>query len=917
MQKLIDLLNGFKALNNKTGELLRRVVGRLDHNTKESIGRTTGVVIPGYIYPADIMGEDPNNWNKLINLIRDHRGVETVVIINPDSGPGTAVLTDYRFLIRRLQSAGAKVIGYIPTHYIDGAEYQGIPLAPISLPEAKASMDKWQELYPDIDGIFIDEMTNDDDPVHSNFYAELTAYGHQQQLYPIFTNPGTTTYERYYRENCGDVIVMHEKSFFPTRQNLEGWNGGWWENSQAEFPANKQAVLVHSQYTLAKDKINEVRRFAGYIYVTDDRVDGGPDSDNYNPWDTYSGFMPELYKLLEQPITKPLSEKRIIRERDHQSKVSYIIPAYQAPAFDPYALYWTTVLRTITENPEINFYVIVNPSHGSGEFRELAWAETMDRITQAGGTPIAYMALGYTNLPWSNRVTNAPLFPAENGASVEQAKELIDKWVELYPEILEGGIMYDETPNIDSSEFNAYFKELRGHCGQKGLYPVIANPGVAVPRSYFDDDLADLFMIFEGGSLPTVEEVSNTWSTSWFGVSCLDIPRHKKGFFSYGLEYLNKDDLTPLIQHARVFCATNGGWADINAHLEKIVKWFSGKDALDDSTAQTVSGAKTFKNPLEIQETLKSSRQNRDYLVNYWSPYGDGFTTEADEKAYILLHESVAVADPVAREDYYIHGKIHLRRGSAVSGTSRKLWFEVNTGTAALETHGSLSSNDLTAKLCIVTVLEEDYLAIEFASAPQVIQPMFTGWASVQPESTMLELAAKADVTVQSYLTPETIKISSPLVVEELEIQKLEAKELIVHSTEFGNDGIEYDDPDAIGANPQAKIYPDGTVVGSTSKGTYVKYPNGIVDIVVHDYAQFFEVFSDYQGFRSETYERGINDVPVVYIAKLDIHGRADDIRWWLSLCDYGGLNYAWQVKSNVEETGSSPVRIFIKGRWK
>lgn len=39
--------------------------------------------------------------------------------------------------------------------------------------------------------------------------------------------------------------------------------------------------------------------------------------------------------------------------------------------------------------------------------------------------------------------------------------------------------------------------------------------------------------------------------------------------------------------------------------------------------------------------------------------------------------------------------------------------------------------------------------------------------------------------------------------------------------------GVAYVDPDAIGASPTAKIYPDGTVVGSTVNGDYVKFPNG------------------------------------------------------------------------------------------
>lgn len=39
--------------------------------------------------------------------------------------------------------------------------------------------------------------------------------------------------------------------------------------------------------------------------------------------------------------------------------------------------------------------------------------------------------------------------------------------------------------------------------------------------------------------------------------------------------------------------------------------------------------------------------------------------------------------------------------------------------------------------------------------------------------------------------------------------------------------GVAYTDPDAVGANPSASIYPDGTVVGETDNGKYTKYPNG------------------------------------------------------------------------------------------
>ena len=44
-------------------------------------------------------------------------------------------------------------------------------------------------------------------------------------------------------------------------------------------------------------------------------------------------------------------------------------------------------------------------------------------------------------------------------------------------------------------------------------------------------------------------------------------------------------------------------------------------------------------------------------------------------------------------------------------------------------------------------------------------------------------------------------------------------------------EGIDYIDSDAVGSNPIAKIYPDGTIVGSTDNGSYVKFPNGELSV--------------------------------------------------------------------------------------
>jgi len=71
------------------------------------------------------------------------------------------------------------------------------------------------------------------------------------------------------------------------------------------------------------------------------------------------------------------------------------------------------------------------------------------------------------------------------------------------------------------------------------------------------------------------------------------------------------------------------------------------------------------------------------------------------------------------------------------------------------------------------------------------------------------------------------------------EIKKGGASELVEASSEVvtaGQDwaGVTYIDPDAVGANPTAKIYPDGSIVGSTDNGSYTKYPNGDLECSIY-----------------------------------------------------------------------------------
>ena len=90
-----------------------------------------------------------------------------------------------------------------------------------------------------------------------------------------------------------------------------------------------------------------------------------------------------------------------------------------------------------------------------------------------------------------------------------------------------------------------------------------------------------------------------------------------------------------------------------------------------------------------------------------------------------------------------------------------------------------------------------------------------SGLSGTSTQATIDELAAKASALESSIGSLETNKINTP-------------PEVVSASQSWG--GVPYTDPDALGGNPSATIYPDGTIRGRTDNGTYTKFPDGRVE---------------------------------------------------------------------------------------
>src|SRR2546425_10636959 len=109
-----------------------------------------GVLVPAYFYPAS-----GSAWDSL-NLAAQR--VPLIAIMNPNNGPSSSPNADYSRAVTALRNAGGLVIGYVYSSYTMRA-----------IAEVKTDIDHYHSYYT-IDGIFVDEMTNDSDATHLAYY---------------------------------------------------------------------------------------------------------------------------------------------------------------------------------------------------------------------------------------------------------------------------------------------------------------------------------------------------------------------------------------------------------------------------------------------------------------------------------------------------------------------------------------------------------------------------------------------------------------------------------------------------------------------------------------------------------------------------------------------------------------------------
>lgn len=220
-----------------------------------------GTIIPLYSSPAS------GTWAAVAAAKRAHPSVPVIAVVNPNSGPGTAALSDYMAGIADLTAAGVKVLGYVHTSYGQRAAA-----------EIQADIDRWHSLYSAVSGIFFDEMANT--AGLESFYSGVNAYAKSHGYTFTVGNPGADGAATYV--GTVDTILVYENRGLPPLASLGGWHNGYDRKNFGIIPygvSGVDAAFVRSA-TLS----------CGYVYLSSD--------DLPNPWDTVPAYLDGLVATL-------------------------------------------------------------------------------------------------------------------------------------------------------------------------------------------------------------------------------------------------------------------------------------------------------------------------------------------------------------------------------------------------------------------------------------------------------------------------------------------------------------------------------------------------------------------------------------------------------------------------------------------
>lgn len=194
------------------------------------------ILFPAYIYPSS---GSPAAWQPLYTAISSYPHVSFHVIINPNSGPGSATPnSDYATAIKTLRKySNVVLLGYVHTSW--GARSSDAVYADIQ------TYAGWKSQGYSMDGIFFDEAPTSASTTLYTYMANVTCLARQSIVSTlkgnkamIYFNPGAVPETRYYA--LADFIAIFEDTYATYLSDASTFAPG------TSLPMSMSAFFVHS-----------------------------------------------------------------------------------------------------------------------------------------------------------------------------------------------------------------------------------------------------------------------------------------------------------------------------------------------------------------------------------------------------------------------------------------------------------------------------------------------------------------------------------------------------------------------------------------------------------------------------------------------------------------------------------------------
>ena len=215
-------------------------------NSAEPVPALVRLLVPAYFYPA---GDGQLAWKE---LVKSAAKAPIVAIVNPDSGPGKKVDPNYTQIFRLRKDSRLTLIGYVTLSY-----------AKRPLGDVKADIDRWLELYPDVQGIFFDEQPSGAE--HVGFVQECSM--HALSRIPkgvLVSNPGVVCAREYFTAVPALTICLFEH-----HQGFENYRLPEWADA---LQPSRFAILHYDLPDAAQMRRTlqaAIQQRSGYAYLTD------------------------------------------------------------------------------------------------------------------------------------------------------------------------------------------------------------------------------------------------------------------------------------------------------------------------------------------------------------------------------------------------------------------------------------------------------------------------------------------------------------------------------------------------------------------------------------------------------------------------------------------------------------------------